>query len=204
MYPHTLTQLDRWNPFSAPFTDMHQNEQPAPEEAHPKRKLPSVDDACLSDGECGAFVHWSEEVQWFDDQHEEKKDGTVSNGVKATWNNTRILTRAMVANGNGIHKALGRQNLAKEMMPNGVHIPAGFKHWIPLWAKVAAFLFFGVLTGCLLYIFQPDDFVPPPLQEEETEELEDTIMFTWEWISIMVAETVAEFVFITKSLFSFF
>lgn len=46
MYPHTLTQLDRWNPFSTPFSGMHQNEQPvqgAPEEAHPKRKLPSVD-----------------------------------------------------------------------------------------------------------------------------------------------------------------
>lgn len=80
------------------------------------------------------------------------------------------------------------------------------RHWIPLWAKIAAFLFFGVLTGCLLYIFQTDEIVepPPPQEPEKPDEFEDTVMFMWEWISIIVAQTVDEFVFLTKSLFSFF
>ncbi|XP_031438709.1 uncharacterized protein LOC116224098 isoform X2 [Clupea harengus] len=201
MYPHTLTQLDRWNPFSTPFSGMHQNEQPvqgAPEEAHPKRKLPSVD---YDNGEAGEFVHWSEEVQWFEDQLEEKKEGAVANG-KASWHTTRILTRAMVANSNGIQKAFGQQN--KEIIPNGIHGPKDIKLWMPLWAKLAGFLVFGVLTGCLLYIFQVDEIVSPPPVEEVIQEPEDTGMFTWEWISIVVAETVGEFIFLTKSLFSIF
>ena len=75
---------------------------------------------------------------------------------------------------------------------------------MPLWAKLAGFLVFGVLTGCLLYIFQVDEIVSPPPVEEVIQEPEDTGMFTWEWISIVVAETVGEFIFLTKSLFSIF
>ncbi|XP_063074188.1 myelin transcription factor 1-like [Engraulis encrasicolus] len=86
MYPYTLTQLDRWNPFSAPFTSVYQNEQQAksaplqestPEPSNKRTQSPppeSREAGARSELDGVRFVHWSEEVQvqWIEGRHQQK------------------------------------------------------------------------------------------------------------------------------------